>query len=64
MNFGIIAQESILNIMQIQNDDKDVIALYQKWKGLLKGLDLFAYEIELNSSASKIKIIAQEVMYY
>ena len=61
LNFGIIAPESILGATMLDKQDPDLLALYATWKGRLGNLDLNAYEIELNSTGGKIKIISKSV---
>ena len=60
LNFGIIADETVKHGSILENDD-DLSALYSKWKGCLNHIKLYVYLIELNSSGSKIKIIAKKI---
>jgi len=59
MNFGIISPESIFKAFSEEKENETVKCLYLKWKGMLDDIDLNYYEIETNSTNSKIKIIAQ-----
>jgi hypothetical protein len=58
LNFGIIANETILQALILDND-MDLIKLYAGWKGHLNTIKLNAYFLELNSTGGKIKIIAK-----
>ena len=58
LNFGIIADETIRYASVLENDN-DLSILYSKWKGHLNQIKLNVYFFELNSSESKIKIIAK-----
>jgi hypothetical protein len=57
LNFGIIADETILKASVLEKDD-DLDILYSRWKGSLDHVKLNIYSIELNSTGGKIKIIA------
>jgi hypothetical protein len=57
LNFGIIADETILRVSLLENDE-DLAILYSDWKGHLDHVKLNVYSIELNSTGGKIKIIA------
>lgn len=59
LNFGIIADESILDAIQLDEHDKDLVSLYSKWKGAMNEVKLNVYKIELNSTGGEIKIIAK-----
>ncbi len=63
LNFGIIAQESILTAKALEKNDQDLINFYKKWKGKRDGIDLTSYLIELNSTGSTIKIIAKDFKF-
>ncbi|RMZ60052.1 hypothetical protein D1632_10700 [Chryseobacterium nematophagum] len=63
LNFGVIAEESILNIQCLNKDDYDLSLLYKKWNGHLDEKKLHSYLIELNSSGSTIKLIAENFIY-
>lgn len=60
LNFGIVADETILNASEVEENDQDLSNLYFKWKDSLKGIKLKVYNFNLNSSGGKIKIIAKE----
>ena len=64
LNFGIVADESILNANQLDDDNEDLIQFHLKWKGTMKGEKLNIYRIELNSSGGEIKIIAKNFKVY
>ena len=56
MNFGIIAEESILDF-EIFDDSPDILEIKEKWKE--SGYDfknLRCFQLEMNSTASVIKI--------
>lgn len=59
MNFGIVSHESILKAFSEEKSNIEVKNLYLKWKGLIDDIDLNYYEIETNSTNSRIKIIAK-----
>ena len=59
LNFGIVAEESILSALTLGVNDTDLISLYTKWKGLINDVKLNVYIINLNSSGGLIKIIAK-----
>lgn len=66
LNFGIIAEDSILDAKILDKNDADLQNFHSKWKGLLDHLSLNIFYIELNTSGSIIKIIAEgyELMNY
>lgn len=59
LNFGIVAEESILNANILENDDNDLANFYSSWNGLMDSVILSVFLIELNSTGSIIKIIAE-----
>jgi hypothetical protein len=59
LNFGIVVDENILQGYLLPNNDEDLINLYVKWRGLLDDIKLNIYEILLNSTGGRIKIIAK-----
>jgi len=59
LNFGIIADESILNATQLDEQNEDLVNFYSKWKGSMNEVKLNIYKIELNSTGGEIKIIAK-----
>ena len=60
LNFGIVATENIAQAFLLKNDDEDLIAFYSKWNGLMDDVKLNVYEILLNSTGGRIKIIAKK----
>ncbi|MFZ5431620.1 MAG: hypothetical protein ACOZDD_15430 [Bacteroidota bacterium] len=60
MNFGIVSPESILKAHAEGRENEMVKRFYEKWKGMLNNVELNYYEIETNSTNSKIRIIAQK----
>jgi hypothetical protein len=58
MNFGIVSPESILKAFSEGKENQTVKHFYSKWKGMINHIDLNYYEIETNSTNSKIRIIA------
>lgn len=59
LNFGIIADESILIATQLDEQNEDLAKFYSKWNGALNDVKLNTYKIELNSTGGEIKIIAK-----
>lgn len=59
LNFGIVVDENIFQGYLLPNSDEDLINFYSKWKGLMDDIKLNVYEIELNSTGGRIKIIAK-----
>jgi len=62
LNFGIVADETILNAFSMNDDDEDLAFLYSKWKGMINNIKLNSYIINLNSTGGQIKIIAKSFM--
>lgn len=60
LNFGIIADETILQACLLEKDDKDLINICSLWKGNVSSTELNVYEFLLNSMGGKIKIIARK----
>lgn len=58
LNFGIVVEESILDAKVLDKTDVDLINFHSKWNGLMDDLNLTVFLIELNSTGSIIKIIA------
>src|ERR1700710_2952877 len=48
LNFGIVADETILNSIELDSDNQDLINFYSKWKGAMDEVKLNTYKIELN----------------
>jgi len=63
LNFGIIAQESILTAKALEKNDQDLINFYKKWNGERNDIDLTPYLIKLNSTGGSIKIIAKDFKF-
>ena len=59
LNFGIVADETIMRANVLDNNDSDLVNFYEKWGGLMDNVKLQVYLIELNSTGSLIKIIAK-----
>jgi hypothetical protein len=59
MNFGIVANETILSAFELEESDQDLKSLYAKWKGVINHVKLKSYKFSLNSTGSEIKIIAK-----
>ena len=59
LNFGIVANENILQADLLPNDDEDLIRIYSKWNGFIDDIKLNTYEILLNSTGGRIKIVAK-----
>jgi hypothetical protein len=58
LNFGIVADDTILNAVELNEEDEDLKNFYLKWKGTMNAIKLQAYKIVLNSTGGEIKIIA------
>lgn len=59
LNFGVVADESILDAFLLERTDEDLINLYSKWKGAIDDIELNVYLISLNSTGGEIKIISR-----
>lgn len=59
LNFGIVANETILSAYELEENDQDLRSLYSKWKGVLNDVKLKGYKLSLNSTGTEIKIIAK-----
>ena len=59
LNFGIVADETIFNSMELDGDNQDLANFYLKWNGLMNDVKLKTFKIELNSTGGEIKIIAK-----
>jgi hypothetical protein len=59
LNFGIVADETILNAIVLDENNEDLANFYSKWKGAMNEVKLNTYKIDLNSTGSEIKIIAK-----
>ena len=58
LNFGIVTTETILTAESGDENDSDLVNLYNKWKGHLSNVNLNTYIFKFNSTGSVIKIIA------
>lgn len=58
-NFGIVADETILSAIELEESDQDLQNLNAKWGEILKDVKLKVYQINFNSTGSEIKIIAK-----
>lgn len=59
LNFGIIANESILDATELGQDDEDLVKFYSDWRGAFNDIKLKVFEIKLSSTGGKIKILAE-----
>jgi len=59
LNFGIVADETIMNSVELDDNNQDLINFYLKWNGAMDEVKLNTYKIELNSTGGDIKIIAK-----
>lgn len=59
LNFGIVADETILDANIEDSKDSDLVEFYSKWKGSMDSVSLNIYSIKLNSTGGLIKIIAK-----
>lgn len=64
LNFGIVADETILTATQLGSDDPDLIKLCSEYDGAIDSTELNVYFIDLNSTGGKIKIIAKGFRVY
>jgi len=55
-----VTDETILDAMLLDEQDKDLSAFYSKWKGAMDDVKLNTYQIHLNSTGGDIKIIAKQ----
>lgn len=62
LNFGIIANESILSAEIGSENDPDLIELFRKTRGYLSGKKINCYIIETNSTGGLLKILAESVV--
>jgi hypothetical protein len=60
MNFGVVSSESVLNAKSEGINNEIVKSIYLKWKGYIDNIDLNYYEVNLNSTASKLRIVSHE----
>ncbi len=60
LNFGIVAEENILNAFQFTDDNTYLQNFYRNWKGVMDNVELSTFQIELNSTGGKIIIIAKK----
>ena len=63
-NFGIVADETIMDASALSADDEDLLKLYLNWKETLNDVRLTAYKINLNSTGNEIKIISKSFKVY
>lgn len=61
LNFGVVALESIRYAQCKLDECEEIVILKNKWRGLINNIKLNYYEIETNSTNSKIIIIAREL---
>lgn len=59
LNFGIVANETILSASELEENDQNLNSLYSKWNGVINDMELKVYKFSLNSTGSEIKIIAK-----
>jgi hypothetical protein len=59
LNFGIVAEETILSASTLSKDNSYLAEFYTKWKGAMDDIKLNTYKIDLNSTGGKIIIIAK-----
>jgi hypothetical protein len=59
LNFGVVADESIMNSVELDEDNPDLVSFHSKWKGAMIDVTLKTYKIVLNSTGGEIKIIAK-----
>lgn len=59
LNFGVVADETILSAFELDEHDQDLSDINSKWGKVLKDVKLKIYKFDLNSTGSEIKIIAK-----
>lgn len=59
LNFGIIADETILCAFEFEESDQDLQILNAKWGDILKDVILRVYKFNFNATGSEIKLIAK-----
>jgi hypothetical protein len=59
MNFGIVAPEQIDYAYIVDESDKSLTDLYNRWGGLINNIKLSCYLIKTISTGSEIRIIAK-----
>lgn len=59
LNFGIVADETILDAYIADSTDIDLVKFYSNWKGAMNNVKLDLYVIKLNSTGGSIKILAK-----
>ncbi|WP_114751144.1 hypothetical protein [Pleomorphovibrio marinus] len=64
LNFGIVADETISHAVELEESDQDLNNIYSKWRGIIDDKKLKVYKFSLNSTGSKIKIIAKGFREY
>ncbi|HTN36211.1 MAG TPA: hypothetical protein VL053_04000 [Arachidicoccus sp.] len=53
LNIGIVSDETILNSMQLEENNEYLTNFYSKWKGTKSNVKLNTYIIDLNSTGGK-----------
>jgi hypothetical protein len=59
LNFGIVADETILDANELNSDNQELANFYSEWNGAMNDIELKTYKIDLNSTGGEIKIIAK-----
>lgn len=59
LNFGIVADETILDASELNSDNQELANFYSGWNAAMNDVKLKTYKIELNSTGGVIKIIAK-----
>ena len=60
LNFGIVTNETILDSMELDDNNQYIANFYTKWNGRMNDVKLKTYKIELNSTGGEINIIAKK----
>jgi len=59
LNFGVVADETILNAFELEESDQDLLNANSIWGSVLKEIKLKGYKFDFNSTGSEIKIISK-----
>lgn len=59
LNFGIVANETILNAFELEENDETINRIYTTWNGKINDVKLKGFKFSLNSTGSEIIIISK-----
>ena len=64
MNFGVVMEDETIYLAHHEGKENELVQkVYKSWKSLLDQIPLNYYEIETNSTGSKIQIVAKGFSY-